>query len=157
MVLSPLQAGGTRFNKCGCKGFFHKRAPSINVRRPPQPSAAKPLSNLRTLGAIAPSNFRTLKPQRGLSIGRQPSGILESTAQVPIPIPTAPPPPPKCRKRQSPYEPCLFLHSERTCRASDYNSLPTIGASCFSRPMRSSKVSGVMDSAPSHHACSGSL
>ena len=26
--------------------------------------------NLRTLGAIAPSNFRTLKPQRGLSIGR---------------------------------------------------------------------------------------
>ena len=64
MVLSPLQAGGTRFNKCGCKGFFHKRAPSINVRRPPQPSAAKPLSNLRTLGATAPSNFRTLKPHR---------------------------------------------------------------------------------------------
>ena len=53
--------------------------------------------------------------------------------------------------------PIPFLHSERTCRASDYNSLPTIGASCFSRPMRSSKVSGVMDSAPSHHACSGSL
>ena len=44
--------------------FYHKRAPSINVRRPPQPSAAKPLSNLRTLGAIAPSNFRTLKPVR---------------------------------------------------------------------------------------------
>ena len=50
--------------------FYHKRAPSINVRRPPQPSAAKPLSNLRTLGAIAPSNFRTLKPHRGLSIRR---------------------------------------------------------------------------------------
>ena len=44
--------------------FYHKRAPSINVRRPQQPSAAEPLSNLRTLGAIAPSNFRTLKPQR---------------------------------------------------------------------------------------------
>ena len=29
-----------------------------------QPSAAKPLSNLRTLGAIAPSNFRTLTPIR---------------------------------------------------------------------------------------------
>ena len=41
---------------------FHKRAPSINVRRPPPPSAAEPLSNLRTLGAIAPSNFRTLTP-----------------------------------------------------------------------------------------------
>ncbi len=40
--------------------FYHKRAPSINVRRPPQPSAAKPLSN-----------FRTLKPHRGLSISRQ--------------------------------------------------------------------------------------
>ena len=39
-------------------------------RRPPQPSAAKPLSHLRTLGAIAPSNFRTLKPHRGLSIRR---------------------------------------------------------------------------------------
>ena len=66
----PLQAGGTRFNKCGCKGFFIRgRLLSIH-RRPPQPSAAKPLSNLRTLGAIAPSNFRTLKPQRGLSIGR---------------------------------------------------------------------------------------
>ena len=50
--------------------FYHKRAPSINVRRPPQPSAAKPLSNLRTLGAIAPSNFITLKPHRGLSIRR---------------------------------------------------------------------------------------
>ena len=44
--------------------FYHKRAPSINVRRPQQPSAAEPLSNLRTLGAIAPSNFRTLKPHR---------------------------------------------------------------------------------------------
>ncbi len=44
--------------------FFHKRAPSINVRRPPQPSAAEPLSNLRTFGATAPSNFRTLKPHR---------------------------------------------------------------------------------------------
>ena len=44
--------------------FYHKRAPSINVRRPQQPSAAEPLSNLRTLGAIAPSNFRILKPQR---------------------------------------------------------------------------------------------
>ena len=43
---------------------FYKRAPSINVRRPPQPSAAKPLSNLRTLGAIATSNFRTFKPVR---------------------------------------------------------------------------------------------
>ena len=52
---------------------FHKRAPSINVRRPPQPSAAKPLSNLRTLGAIAPSNFRTLKPHGGLSIRRRTS------------------------------------------------------------------------------------
>ena len=41
---------------------LYKRAPSINVRRPPQPSAAEPLSNLRTLGAIAPSNFRTFKP-----------------------------------------------------------------------------------------------
>ncbi|EHO62087.1 hypothetical protein HMPREF9453_01995 [Dialister succinatiphilus YIT 11850] len=61
--------------------FYHKRAPSINVRRPQQPSAAEPLSNLRilgaiapsnfrTLGAIAPSNFRTLKLQRGLSIRR---------------------------------------------------------------------------------------
>ncbi|EHO63024.1 hypothetical protein HMPREF9453_01067 [Dialister succinatiphilus YIT 11850] len=50
--------------------FYHKRAPSINVRRPQQPSAAEPLSNLRTLGAIAPSNFRTLKPHRGLSIRR---------------------------------------------------------------------------------------
>ena len=41
-------------------GFFIKgRLLSIH-RRPPQPSAAKPLSNLRTLGAIAPSNFRTL-------------------------------------------------------------------------------------------------
>ena len=57
--------------------FYHKRAPSINVRRPPQPSAAEPLSNLRTLGAIAPSNFRTLNPQRGLSISRQRAGILE--------------------------------------------------------------------------------
>ena len=54
----------------GCKGFFIRgRLLSIH-RRPPQPSAAKPLSNFRTLGAIAPSNFRTLKPQRGLSIGR---------------------------------------------------------------------------------------
>ena len=44
--------------------FYHKRAPSINVRRPQQPSAAKPLSNLRTLGAIAPSNFITFKPVR---------------------------------------------------------------------------------------------
>jgi len=44
--------------------FYHKRAPSINVRRPQQPSAAEPLSNFRTLGAIAPSNFRILKPQR---------------------------------------------------------------------------------------------
>ena len=43
---------------------FHKRAPSINVRRPPPPSAAEPLSNLRTLGAIAPSNFRTFTPIR---------------------------------------------------------------------------------------------
>ena len=49
---------------------FYKRAPSINLETPPQPSSAKPLSNLRTLGAIAPSNFRTLKPQRGLSIRR---------------------------------------------------------------------------------------
>ena len=57
--------------KPGCKGFIIKRAPSINVRRPPQPSAAKPLSNLRTLGAIAPSNFRTLTPVRAC----QPSGI----------------------------------------------------------------------------------
>ena len=30
------------------------------LRALPQPSAAEPLSNLRTLGAIAPSNFRTL-------------------------------------------------------------------------------------------------
>ena len=50
--------------------FYHKRAPSINIRRPQQPSAAEPVSNLRTLGAIAPSNFRTLKPHRGLSIRR---------------------------------------------------------------------------------------
>ena len=41
----------------GCQGFIIKgRLLSIH-RRPPQPSAAKPLSNLRTLGAIAPSNF----------------------------------------------------------------------------------------------------
>ena len=32
------------------------------LRALPQPSAAEPLSNLRTLGAIAPSNFRTLTP-----------------------------------------------------------------------------------------------
>ena len=56
--------------------FYHKRAPSINVRRPPQPSAAKPLSNLRTLGAIAPSNFRTLKPHGGLSKWRPPPPYL---------------------------------------------------------------------------------
>ena len=43
---------------------LYKLAPSINVTRPPQPSAAGPLSNLRTLGAIAPSNFRTLTPIR---------------------------------------------------------------------------------------------
>ena len=42
----------------------------------PQPSAAKPLSNLRTLGAIATSNFRTLKPQRGLSKWRPPPAYL---------------------------------------------------------------------------------
>ena len=48
----------------GCKGFIIRgRLLSIH-RRPPQPSAAKPLSNLRTLGAIAPSSFRTLKPVR---------------------------------------------------------------------------------------------
>ena len=52
----------------GCEGFIIRgRLLSIH-RRPPQPSAAEPLSNFRTLGTIAPSNFRTLKPQRGLSI-----------------------------------------------------------------------------------------
>ena len=35
-----------------------------------QPSAAKPLSNFRTFGAIAPSNFRTFKSHRGLSLKR---------------------------------------------------------------------------------------
>ena len=65
---------------------LYKLAPSINVRRPPQPSAAKPLSNLRTLGAIAPSNFRTLKPHMGFVHKEcQPSGIRESTAQGPHP------------------------------------------------------------------------
>ena len=75
-----------------------------------------------------------------------------------IPVsPTSAAPPHKYHKRQSPQRALPFLHSERACRAFDYSSLPTMGASCFSRPMRSSKVSGVMDSAPSHHACSGSL
>ena len=65
-VVAPATKGGLHFRRPqgGCKGFIIKRAPSINVRRPQQPSAAKPLSNLRTLGAIAPSNFRTFKPVR---------------------------------------------------------------------------------------------
>ena len=58
---------------------LYKLAPSINLEAPPQPSAAEPLSNLRTLGAIAPSNFRTLTPVRAC----QPSGIPESTAPIP--------------------------------------------------------------------------
>ena len=121
--------------------IYLPRARALNppVRR--SRSQAEPLAP-RAKGPAAPS---TLTPVRAC----QPSGIQFPAANAT----TAP----KRRKRQSPHEPCLFLHSERTCRASDYNSLPTIGASCFSRPMRSSKVSGVMDSAPSHHACSGSL
>ena len=71
-VVPPATKGGDAFPRPSGRlsRFYHKRAPSINVRRPLQPSAAKPLSNLRTLGAIAPSNFRTLKPHRGLSIRR---------------------------------------------------------------------------------------
>ena len=120
--------------------IYLPRARALNppVRR--SRSQAEPLAP-RAKGPAAPS---TLTPVRAC----QPSGIQFPAANATIIAP-------KCRKRQSSHEPCLFLHSERTCRASDYNSLPTIGASCFSRPMRSSKVSGVMDSAPSHHACSG--
>ena len=44
-------------------GFIQTGA-FYNLEAPPQPSAAKPLSNLRTFGAIAPSNFRTLTPIR---------------------------------------------------------------------------------------------
>ena len=120
--------------------------------------------------ALNPSGRRQPVPDRTLGAqGQRPGGAINPHARKgvstfgntgkhrPGPGPASATIAPKCRKRQSSHEPCLFLHSERTCRASDYNSLPTIGASCFSRPMRSSKVSGVMDSAPSHHACSGSL
>ena len=40
--LSPLQAGGTSFNKYSCK-VFYKRAPSINERRPTLTSAKRHL------------------------------------------------------------------------------------------------------------------
>ena len=97
----------------------------------------------------APARWR-LEPGRR----KAPEPFLLSGIPV---IPTSAAPPHKYHKRQSPQRALPFLHSERACRAFDYSSLPTMGASCFSRPMRSSKVSGVMDSAPSHHACSGSL
>ena len=42
--------------------FIQTGAFNYFKRRPPKPSAAKPLSNLRTLGANAPSIFRTLTP-----------------------------------------------------------------------------------------------
>ena len=162
--MAPATKGGLHFQRPqgGCKGFiqtgafYNLKAPTSPAQRyyiPPEGGAlnppvrrsrsqAEPLAP-RAKGPAAPS---TLTPVRAC----QPSGIQFPAANATIIAP-------KRRKRQSSHEPCLFLHSERTCRASDYNSLPTIGASCFSRPMRSSKVSGVMDSAPSHHACSGSL
>ena len=62
--LSPLRTFGPA-------GRQPSSPQGLSIWRPPQPSAAKPLSNLRTLGAIAPSNFRTLKPHRGLSIRSQ--------------------------------------------------------------------------------------
>ena len=49
--------------KPGCKGFIQTGAFNYFKRRPPKPSAAKPLSILRTLGAKAPSNLRTLTPK----------------------------------------------------------------------------------------------
>ena len=58
--LSPLRTFGPA-------GRQPSSPQGLSIWRPLQPSAAKPLSNLRTLGAIAPSNFRTLKPHRGLS------------------------------------------------------------------------------------------
>ena len=45
--------------------------------RPPKPSAAKPLSILRTLGAKAPSNLRTLTPAREALIKSLFAFILE--------------------------------------------------------------------------------
>ena len=58
--LSPLRTFGPA-------GRQPSSPQGLSIWRPLQPSAAKPLSNLRTLEAIAPSDFRTLKPQRGLS------------------------------------------------------------------------------------------
>ena len=58
------------------------------------------------LRAIAPSNFRTFKPHRGLVHKAQaPSGIPESTA--PIPIPTAPQAPSAPNSANSP-SPCRY-------------------------------------------------
>ena len=151
----------------GCKGFIQTGA-FYNLKAPTSPAQRYYITPEG--GALNPPVRR--QPITGRTLGAQgqrPGGAINPHARKgvstfgntgkhrPGPDPASATIAPKCCKRQSPHEPCLFLHSERTCRASDYNSLPTIGASCFSRPMRSSKVSGVMDSAPSHHACSGSL
>ena len=68
------------------------------VRRSRSP--AEPLAP-RAKGPAAPS---TLTPVRAC----QPSGIPESTAQVPIPIPTALPPPPNAAKGRAPMSPAFF-------------------------------------------------
>ena len=61
-VVAPATKGGMHFQRPPGRlygfiqtGVFYKFNGAL-----PQPSAAEPLSNLRTLGAIAPSNFRTL-------------------------------------------------------------------------------------------------
>ena len=65
--------GGALFPRAkpGCKGFIHTGAPFFLKGRPPEPSAAKPLSNLSTL--------RTFGPQEPVTPHVTPKGRVKST------------------------------------------------------------------------------
>ena len=106
-VVAPATKGGMHFQRPqgGCKGFSRQRRhkkmaplapylPSGTVLhtsrgRSPQPvreASAGPGQNPWRPGPRGPAAPSTLTPVRAC----QPSGIPESTAQVPVPIPTAP-------------------------------------------------------------------